>query len=448
MSTSNNQSNPQTSRRRFLQQVTATGIAAPFFVRNLISAPPSATVRLAAFGAGGMGFYTLDGIARHPKVKLACVAEVDSAKLNLMQPKYPDARVYQDWREMLKKEHKNVDMVCVGTPDHVHALMAMASMRHELPVYCQKPLTHDIFEARRLTEFARKKKLVTQMGIQIHSRAEYKTAVLLVQTGAIGKIKEVYTWSGKKWGDMEPLPAQSDPVPSTLNWDLWIGPCAPRPYIKGYYHPGNWRKRIDFGTATFGDMGCHIYDPVYEALKLTAPLRVRSEGPAPGKDNWAINAIVHYEFPGTEYSEDKTVKVTWYDGDERPPREIQALIETTKLPDQGSILIGTKGVMLIPHVGMPKLYPEAQFKDFKMPQVESVNHYFEFADAVMGNGKTTTSFDYSGPLTETVLLGSVAARFPKTTLEWNATKLKFTNSREATEFVRRKYRSGWKVKGL
>ncbi len=348
------------SRRALLK----SAVTAPFFVRNLISAPPSDVVRLASFGAGGMAFVTLRMLATHPKVKVACVAEVNSTMLTQLKGQFDTAKVYEDWRKMLDKERKNVDMVCVGTPDHMHAPMAMSSMQRGLPVYGQKPLAHDIFEVRRLTEMARRKKLVTQMGIQIHSRTEYKTAIALVQGGAIGKIKEVHSWSEKKWGDTKPMPDRSDPVPSTLNWDMWLGVCEKRPYLDKYYHPAEWRKRTDFGTATFGDMGCHIFDPVFGALKLTAPISVRSEGPAPTKHNWAINAVIHYVFPETPYTEEKTVKITWYDGDERPPRHIQALVGPKPIPGQGSIFVGTKGVMLLAHIGAPVLFPENQFKDY------------------------------------------------------------------------------------
>jgi predicted dehydrogenase len=432
------------NRRSFLRAASA----APFFVRNLISAPPSSIARLASFGADGMAFVTLRMLATHPKVKVTCVSEVDSAKLGQLKGQFSAATVYQDWRRMLEKERRSIDMVCVGTPDHMHAPMAMSSMQLGFPVYGQKPLAHDIYEVRRLTEMARKKKLVTQMGIQIHSRAEYKRTIALVQGGAIGKIKEVHSWSEKKWGDNTPLPDRSDPVPPTLDWDAWLGVCEKRPYVDKFYHPVNWRKRLDFGTATFGDMGCHIFDPVFGALALTAPISVRSEGPAPVKPNWAINAVIHYVFPGTPYTEEKTVRVNWYDGDERPPQAIQALVGPKAIPGQGSIFVGTKGSLLLPHVGEPVLFPEDQFKGFKMPQVESVSHYHEFVDAVMGKGKTSTSFDYSGPLTESVLLGPVATRFPHVTLEWNAARLRFRNSPEASKFVRTRYRAGWKIKGL
>jgi predicted dehydrogenase len=437
------------NRRSFLKDVAAGGLAAPFFIRNLISASPNGKVRLASFGAGGMAYETLNGIARHPDVTLVCVAEVDSTRLAQTKQRYSEVRVYDDWRRMLDKERKNLDIACVGTPDHMHAPMAMTAMRMGLHVYVQKPLTHDIYEARKLAETARKKKLVTQMGIQVHSAREYQAAVEIVRGGAIGKVKEVHSWSNKKWGDTDPMPDRSDPVPATLKWDQWLGVCEPRPHIGGeYYHPVNWRKRIDFGTATFGDMGCHILDPVFSALSLTAPVSVRSEGPAPSQHNWALNSVIHYLFPGTPLTDGKTLNLTWYDGDERPPSDIQALLGSKRLPAQGSIFVGTKGVMLLPHTAMPALLPDDQFQDFKMPAIEPVNHYFQFVDAVLGKAKTTTPFDYSGPLTEAILLGPVATRFPKTTLEWDARKIAFRNSAEANRYIRRRYRRGWSVKGL
>jgi len=422
--------------------------AAPFVVRDLISKPRASTLRLAAFGADGMAFLTLDPIAQHPKVKLACVAEVDSAKLDKVKKKYPEARLYQDWREMVAKERRNVDIACIGTPDHMHAPQGMSSLHAGWHVYQQKPLAHNIHEIRQLTATARKKKLVTQMGIQVHSRIEYRTVALLIRSGAIGKVKEVHSWSEKKWGDMDPLPQSSETPPSSLNWDHWLGVAAPRPYIKEVYHPVNWRKRLDFGTATFGDMGCHIFDPVFDSLGLTAPLSVRSEGPQPNQQSWAINSVIHYVFPGTPLTEGKTIDVTWYDGDERPSQEVQALLGGRRVPGQGSIFIGTKGVVLLPHTAMPMLFPEDQFKGFELPKAESTNHYHQFVDAVLGDAKVSTPFDYAGPLTEAVLLGPLASRFPKTTLQWESAKLRFRNSPEATAFVRRKYRTGWEVKGL
>ncbi len=403
----------------------------------------------ASFGASGMADSDISALATHPKFKLVAVAEVDLSRAEAVKQKFPGVKVYQDWRELLERE-KDIVSVNVTTPDHMHAAMGMAAMQLGKNLYGQKPLTHDLYETRRLTLYAREKKLVTQMGIQIHSLAEYRQAVRVIQDLTIGKIKEVHTWSSKKWGgDTDPIPEKSDPIPAGFNWDLWLGVCADRPYIgNGYYHPGNWRKRIDFGTGTFGDMGCHIYDPVFNALALTAPISVRSEGPVPNKWNWATDSVIHYVFPGTQYTEGKTVNVTWYDGDARPPKEIQALLGEDKITDQGSIFVGTKGVMMLPHIGAPRLYPDKQFEDFKMPKIGSNNHWHQFIEACLGNGETSANFDYAGPLTEAVLLGSVACRFPKTTLEWDAANLKFTNVPEANQYVRRTYRKGWEVKGL
>ena len=431
------------SPRSFLR--VASG--APFFVRELLSKPPSGTLRLASFGANGMAYSTLDGIASHPKVKLIAVAEVDANRLDRVKKKYPEARIYADWREMLHKERGQFDAACIGTPDHMHAPMAISAMHAGLPVYVQKPLAHDIHEVRTLMKMAQDKKLATQMGIQVHSAREYKVAVKVIQSGAIGKVKEVHTWSEKKWGDTDKLPTTADAVPAGFNWDHWLGVAGTRPYVKDAYHPSNWRKRLDFGTATFGDMGCHILDPVFSSLGLGSPVSVRSEGAAPNGESWAINTLIRYVFPGTAYTAGKTIPVTWYDGDRVPPDEVQALLGELKFPGQGSIFIGEKGQMLLPHVALPILLPLRDFTGFVMPEAEKSDHYFEFVEAVLGNGKTSASFDYSGPLTESVLLGPLATRFPNTTLEWDGAKARF-DQKAANEFLRRKYRSGWSVSGL
>ncbi len=435
------------SRRDFLKVVGGAAFAAPFVTSHLLSAPPSGIVRHASFGAAGMAMADVSEIASHPSVKVVAVAEIDSSRLAGFKQKFPEARVYEDYRVLLEKEQ--LDSVNVSTPDHMHAPIAMAAMQRGINVYGQKPLTHDLYETRQLTEFARKKRLVTQMGIQIHSAAEYRVAVELVQTGAIGKVREIHTWSSKDWGDNGAMPTRVDPVPVGLNWDLWLGVAAARPFIgQGWYHPANWRRRLDFGTGTFGDMGCHIFDPVFKAVGLTSPVSVRSEGAPPNLHSWAINAVIHYVFPETPFTIKGNIRVTWYDGNQRPPAEVRALLEGRELPDQGSIVIGTDGVMVIPHVDMPFLLPDAKFKGFRHPELKGTNHWHQFVDAVRGVGKTSAHFDYAGPLTEAVLLGSVATRFPKTTLEWSGRRLKFTNVKEANQFVRRAYRKGWEVKGL
>ncbi len=435
-------------RRAFLKQLGLASLAAPFVTRGLLAVSPNSILRHASFGTAGMAGSDIGALTASKFVKLVAVADVDSNRSAELKKRMPDIKVYQDWRELLDKEHNNIDSVNVSTPDHMHAPIEMSAMQLGKHVYGQKPLAHDIYEVRQLTLMARRQKLVTQMGIQIHSEVDYRLAVQFVQDGVIGKIKEVHSFSNKKWGDPNLRPDRSDPQPPNFNWDLWLGVVSERPFLGDtYYHPANWRKRLDFGTGTFGDMGCHIYDPVFKALELTAPISVRSEGPAPNAYNWANNAIIYYVFPGNKLTEEKTVKVTWYDGDQRPPHEVQALLEGDKLPEQGSIFIGTKGVLLLPHVAKPQLYPDAQFKNHALPTLPSQNHWTQFAEACRGNGKTSAHFDYAGPLTETVLLGGVATRFPHTTLAWNAAEVKFDLS-EANQLLRRNYRKGWEVAGL
>jgi predicted dehydrogenase len=440
------------TRRKFLRRaaLAAAGVwAAPSWTRSARAAGPSETLRHASFGTTGMAAGDIESLTHHPALKLVAVADVDLNHADSIKKKYPDVNIYQDWRELLDKE-KSIDSVNVTVPDHMHAAIAMSAMQLGKHVYCQKPLTHDLYEVRRLREFAHNSgKLVTQMGIQIHSAGQYQQAVLIIQQGAIGKIKEVHSWSDKKWGDPNPRPTESAEVPARLDWDKWLGVAPACPFLgNGYYHPGNWRKRLDFGTGTFGDMGCHILDPVFGALQLTSPVTVRSEGPAPNAWNWGINAIVRYVFPGTVHTAEETVNVTWYDGDQKPPMDVQALLEGDKLPDQGSIFVGTKGTLLLPHVAYAQLYPDKDFASYHRPDVQEHDHWGQFVDACLGKGKTSAGFDYAGPLTEVVLLGSVACRFPQATLQWNAKALKFDNVPEANHYVRRTYRAGWDVAGL
>ena len=436
------------TRRSFLKTLGTVAASAPFVTRGLLAQSPNSVLRHASFGASGQAWSDLREIGKFQQVRVVAVAEVDLNRTVELKKQFPEATIYQDWRQLLDKESKNIDSVNVSTPDHMHAVMGVSAMQLGKHVYGEKPLAHDLYEVRKLTEFSRRKGLVTQMGIQIHATSAYRMASILVQNGSIGKIKEVHSWCPKSWGDATARPDKNDPVPQGFVWDLWLGVCAPRPFIgNGYYHPATWRKRLDFGTGTFGDMGCHIFDPVFDSIGLTAPISIRSEGVAPNQWNWATDSRIHYVFPGTKYTAESTLNVTWYDGTSRPPAEIIALLEGDELPAIGSIFVGTEGVMVLPHIARPLLYPDKKFKDFKYPEIISGDHYGEFVEACRGNGKTMASFSYAGPLTEAVLLGGVASRFPKTTLNWNAAKLKFAEG-EANQFIRRGYRRGWTVKGL
>ena len=431
------------SRRSLLKLLGTTAAGAPFASTKRLDQSPPAKLRHASFGAAGMAWSDLTQIANCKDVEIVAVCDVDLAHTVEARKKFPNARIYQDWRELLDKETNNIDSVNVSTPDHTHAPIGMRAMQLGKHVYGQKPLAHDLYEVRQMTELAKRQKIVTQMGIQVHSTAYYRMAVRVIQDGAIGKIKEVHSWSSKSWGDVTARPAQVDPVPADFDWNLWLGVCDDRPFIGGeYYHPGNWRKRLDFGTGTLGDMGCHILDPVFESLILSAPVSVRSEGPAPNPWNWALNGKVIYTFRGTPMTAAETLQLTWYDGDSRPPAETVQLLEGKELPDQGSIFIGTEGVILLPHPTRPELFPIEKFKDYPLPRVSGLNHWGQFVEAARGNGTTNADFAYAGPLTEAILLGGVASRFPQTTLAWNSQELKFDLA-AANQWVRRDYRRGW-----
>ena len=422
------------------------GFAAPFVFRHHATAAPSATLAHASFGAGGMAGSDINSLTGSKNLKLVAVADVDLTQLAAIKKRFPDVRIYQDWRDLLDKE-KKLDSANISTPDHMHGAIAMRAMQQGIHVYTQKPLTQTIYEARQLTKVAADKKLVTQMGIQIHSHPVHRTVVAILQDGAIGKVKEVHSWSNKDWGDTKPTPKRKDDVPANLDWDIWLGVASARPYLAGYYHPGNWRRRLDFGTGTFGDMGCHILDPVFASLALTAPKSVLSDGGAANADNWGLNARVTYVFPGTKYT-DGSLTLHWYDGNQRPDAATKALLGKRGLSEQGSIYVGTKGVLYSPYIAPPVLLPEKDFGGYKVPKVGGEDHYLQFVEAVRGNGKTSTPFSYSGPLTESVLLGCLATRFDKQTLEWDAKAMKVTSVEAANAHVRRKVRKGWEVKGL
>ncbi|MCE9533376.1 MAG: Gfo/Idh/MocA family oxidoreductase [Planctomycetes bacterium] len=436
---------PLVTRRDALKGLGAAALGAPMVYR-VHAAAPSETVRHASFGASGMAGADISSLASHKNLKLVAVAEVDESRVADVKKRFPDVRVYSDWRVLLDKE-KDLDSVNVSTPDHMHAPIGMSAMLLGKHIYCQKPLTQTIFEARQMAKVAAEKKLITQMGIQIHSHPVHQTVVAVVNGGAIGKVKQVYSWSGKDWGDRANRPERMDPIPKTLDWNAWLGVAAERPFLAGYYHPGNWRKRLDFGTGTFGDMGCHILDPVFGACGFTSPVSIEADGDGPSNDSWGLSCHVKYVFPATKFAVDKC-ELHWYHGSSRPPAEIVALIGTRKLNDQGSIYIGEKGTLYSPYIAAPVLLPEENFKEFQMPKLAGANHYHQFVEAVRGNGQTSAPFSYAGPLTEMVLLGCLATRFPKTAIQFDTATLKVTGNEKAQDYVRKTYRKGWEVAGL
>ena len=442
------------SRRNFLKASAATA-AIPFLFPRMTRADEAKKLRVASVGVGGMGGNDIRNIASG-NAKIIAICDVDKNNVAAAAKLFPDARVYSDFREMFKKEASEIDAVQVSTPDHMHAPIAMTAINLGKHVYCQKPMAHEIYECRQLAKAAAAKKVVTQMGIQIHSSIAYRMAVQMIQEGIIGKVSEVHSWSSKEWGSTTGRPDHSDPVPENLNWDLWIGTAPERPFVKGIYHQSNWRKWADFGTGTQGDMACHIVDPVYSALKLTAPTLVWADGPAPYPETWPMAGTAHYEFPGTAYTTD-TLKYTWYNGARRP--DVSLLLgekESTranpkplvKLPDQGSVFVGEKGNMLLEHVAGPRFFPYEKFVGTKKPDLKNVDHYHSWVDAALGNGETGASFAYAAPLTECVLMGLVASYEPNEKMIWNSEKLVFPDHEKATARLRRTYRKGWEVEGL
>jgi len=404
-------------------------------------------LRVAAVGCGGKGRSDIEGVAASPRVAYVALCDIDETEKHLgwAAKKFPHAKTFTDWRKLLDGA-KEFDAVTVSTPDHMHAPVSLPMMQLGKHVHCQKPLTHTIHEARQMRLAARKYGVVTQMGNQIQSHEAYRTAVKLVHDGAIGKVKEVHSWQAgtMRWMLVDDRPAGVDKIPETVHWDEWIGTAPERPFKERIYHPFNWRAWQDFSNGQLGDFGCHILDPVFVALGLSAPISVKGESSPLNREVWYKWSVVSYEFPGTERTAGKTLKLTWYDGPGKlPPAERLNLPADVKPPQAGSLLIGEKGLLLIPHVAAPQLLPKEKFADFKLEKVAGGDHYVGWADACRGEGKTTSHFDYSGPLTETVLLGTVAMRVPGETLKWDAARLKVTNSEQADALLRKKYRKGW-----
>lgn len=402
------------------------------------------TLRLAAVGVGGKGWDDLTQISASPKVGVAALCDTDETDkfLGRAATRFKTAKTFTDWRKLFE-QHKSFDAVSVSTPDHMHAPIALPAMALGKHVFCQKPLTHTVHEARQMKLAAKKYGVVTQMGNQIQSHEAYRTAVKLVRDGTIGKVKEVYSWQCgvMQWLLAPDRPKTADPVPEKLHWDDWLGAAPERPYKDKLYHSFNWRAWQDFSNGQLGDFGCHILDPVFLALGLTAPTTVRAKRSEMNREVWYTWSVVEYEFPGTALTATTTLKLTWHDGsDKLPPRDKLGLKADVKLPLSGSLLIGEKGSLLIPHVAMPKLLPEAGATAIK-PE-PAVNHYTTWADACRGEGKPTSHFDYASALTETVLLGTVAMRVPDETLKWDAAALK-TDSKAANEWLTKRYRKGW-----
>ena len=413
-------------------------------------------LRTAHIGIGGMGAEDLQSIASHQSVDVVALCDVDNKNLEAAHLIYPDAKIFKDYRVMLKKISSDIDAVIVSTPDHTHAPASIMAMQMDKPVYCQKPLTHYVSEAREMRDLAEQKNLVTQMGIQVHSFYDYKLATLLIQSGIIGKVHTVKAWTDRNFGYDGPAPKGNDPVPDSLDWNLWLGTSSERPYKEKYYHPGVWRKLVDYGCGTLGDMGVHIFDTPYNALTLDVPLTIKNKCRKPNGYGFPESNSVTYTFRGTPYTTD-TLTWIWSDGPGSPlDKKYLELPNKNKLPLQGAMFIGEKGRLLLPHfMEKPKHIVNGEYKEIDIKKYDPNNtlgnrlndyklaspkHYHQFVDACLGKDKVSAPFSYSSRLTETILLGLIAGRFPDKTLTWDSINAKFKED-EANLYLSGTYRN-------
>ena len=445
----------QKNRRKFIK-TSAVVASLPLISHGLWSQMKNKKLRTVHIGVGGMGFSDLKDISSHNDVLVVGLCDVDNTALFKVGQLFPGAKKYKDYRLMLKELQNNYDAVVVSAPDHTHAPASLMAMELNKSVYCQKPLTHNVIEARKMRIMAKERKLVTQMGIQVHSFYDYKLATLLIQSGIIGKVKTVRAWSPKNWGYDGSIPKGEDPIPENLDWNLWLGTANKRPYKEKIYHPGMWRKIVDFGCGTLGDMGVHIFDTPYNALNLDVPLTIKNNCRKPNGFGFPEKNSVTYEFPGTKYTTD-TLKWIWNDGSGAPKyHKDLKLPKNEKLPLQGAMFVGEKGRLLLPHfMELPKLiidnkYVELDLSEFeKSGQItdkpvrdydgESYLHYHQFVDACLGKDKCSAPFSYSARLTETILLGVIAGNFPGEKLHWDNKKAKFREEK-ANKYLDSEYR--------
>ncbi len=452
------------TRRGFMKGTAAT--AATFMVvpRHAIGGigytAPSDKLNIAGVGIGGMGKSNLKACEAE---NIVALCDIDDAYAAPVYKTYPQAKPYHDFRNMLEKQ-KDIDAVIVATPDHTHAVIAMAAIELGKHVYVQKPLTHSVYEARVLTQAARKYKVATQMGNQGHSGDGARILCEWIWDEAIGPIREVHAWTNRPvWpqGVEVDRPKETPAVPPTLDWDFWLGPAPLRPYHPTYI-PQSWRAWWDFGTGSLGDLGCHIMDPMFWALKLEHPVSVEGnistywggfwKYTEPKNEQYPRSTIVRYKFPAR--GDMPAVEVNWWDGGLMPPRP-EELEEGRRMGDDdgGLLFIGDKGKLMTGCYGQnPRLIPETKMKEYKRPAATieripegSGGHERDWVRACKGGKPASSNFDYSGPLSEMVLMGNLAVRFPNKRLMWDGLNMRVTNDVNANAYVGRHYREGWSL---
>ncbi|MEO5593374.1 MAG: Gfo/Idh/MocA family oxidoreductase [Chitinophagaceae bacterium] len=463
------------SRRKFIRN--ASLAAGSFFIvpRHVLGrgfTAPSDTLTIAGIGAGGKGNSDLREFSKSPKANIAFLCDVDDRQAADSVKRFPKAKYYKDWRVMLDKEAKNFDACSVSTPDNIHAVAAMAAMQRGKHVYVQKPMTHDIYEARMLTQAARQYKVVTQMGNQGASGDGVRLMREWYNAGLIGDATEIHVWTNRPvWPQGLGNPKGKDEIPKELDWDLWLGPAKFEEYHKEFL-PFNWRGYWAYGTGALGDMGCHLIDPAFKTVGLGYPSEVECSEGAVFEKMWnaayypescPISSSVKLKFPGKNGKPD--VKLYWMDGGIIPERPDELGPDERMGGDDGGVIItGTKGKIMCECYGAnPTLLPTSKTKEINVPQTLArvpEGHYVQWVNACIsgyGKAETSSTFDYAGPLTETILMGNLALRsyitkgadgksFPgRKKLLWDAENMKITNYDEANQYVRRTYREGWKL---
>ena len=451
----------RTSRRRFLKgAAVAAGVTVLTGPLGASAYAANEKLNCACIGAGGRGGAHVGEAARE---NLVALCDIDEGRLagaaKKVAKEHPSVKTFTDYRKMFDKAHKSFDVVFVGTPDHHHAPASMMAIKHGKHVYCEKPLTHSIHEARRIAEEARKAKVATQMGNQGMASEGHRALCEFIWAGAIGKVREVHIWTDRAlgwWPQGVDRPAYTDPVPEHINWDLWLGPAPERPFVDKWrngeakgksrrgdqvYLPFVWRGWWDFGTGALGDIACHSMAPVFWALKLGLPTAVEAKHSGCNRETFPIWSIITYEFPAR--GDQPPVKLVWYDGGKKPPRP-KELEESRQLGKGGAIYIGDKGTMF-----GSRIIPEEKMKAFPrpektIPRVKS--HHDDFFRACRGERPASSNFDFAGNLAEAALVGNVAIRAGKR-IEWDGENMKPTNCSDPAvlQVIRRQYRKGWRI---
>jgi len=446
------------NRRKFLQTTAATGIG--FWVAGGVQAQPSKSpnekIRIACIGVGGKGGSDSADAAKNAEVVAICDVDEKRLEAKAKAKGFENAKKYSDYRKMLEEMDKSIDAVTVSTTDHVHAPAAAMAMRLGKPCFCQKPLTHTIYEARVRGELAREKKLATQMGNQGTANPGVRHTAAVTRSGVLGTIKEVHIWTNRPIWPQGGDRAAEAPVPEFLKWDLWLGPAPVRPYADGY-HPFKWRGWWDFGTGALGDMACHTCNMAFMALNLRNPTSVQAVTSGHNKDSYPMWSRITFQFPANDQR--PALKMFWYDGGQRPAdellpskdeicRKMNIKPEKYSPAKSGCLVIGQKGSLYSPsdHASNFMLSGDLQVPEVTFP--ESPGHFEEWIEAIRGGKPAMSNFpDYAGPLTETILLGNLAVwaadKGEGKEIQWDAKNLKTLNAPEVEHIVRKEYRKGF-----